>query len=175
MEHRERMEAAGESGQSFARKTAVLVGTLAALLSIATLFANAAGEEIILNQERATDTYNEFQADSLKQRIGNYDSQILGALNQPAQAAAAKKDATDKGALKDELLKKAREFEHERDVSARKHLSFQLSEAAFQIGIVVASIAIVARLVALVWAGGILGLAGLLLLLNGLLNLVKLH
>ncbi len=174
LEARERLARAAESGGGFARRAAVLVGVLAACLAIATLFGNQAAEDIVLSQERATDTFNEFQADSLKQRIGGYDATILGALNQPAAAGAAAKDAQAKGAGKARLLTRARAFEAERDAAERHHRSYQVAEAAFQIGIVLASIAIVARVAALVYLGGGLGVAGLLLLLNGLLGWVRL-
>jgi hypothetical protein len=174
LEDHETTREGAHAKESFARRAAVLVGVLAALLAIGTLIANQASEDTLLSQELATDTYNEYQADSLKQRIGNDNSAVLTALNQPGPAAAAKKDAEDKGALKAPLLAKARAYEHERDVAHSKHRSYQLAEGAFQLGIVLVSISIVARVAALSQVGGVLGAVGLLLLLNGALQVVHL-
>jgi len=174
LEDHERAADAAESRNRFAHRAAVLVGALAALLAIATLLGNQASEEILLNQELATDAYNEYQADSIKQRIGNNDAALLDAQNLNQQAAAARKDAQTRGARLPGLLQKAEDYQHERDAAHAKHRSYQLAEGAFQIGIVLVSIAIVARMALLAYVGGGLGAAGLLLLLNGPLQVLPL-
>jgi hypothetical protein len=151
----------------FTRRAAVLVGVIAALLAIASLLGSQASNEVILSQERATDTYNEYQADSLKQRLGTNEGAILTALGQASAAAAAQKDAIDKGARKNALLQQARAYEAERDRAASKDDSFQMAEGAFQLGIVLISIGIVARLRPLAGIGAGLGGVGVLCLLNG--------
>jgi hypothetical protein len=170
--HRTAHEAAGDEPaaerQLLTRVAAVLVGVLAAFLAIASLLGTRAGGEVILSQERATDTYNQYQAESLKQRIGGYDAAILAALNQPSAASAATRDAADKGALKAGLLAHARGYDADRDRAARSEQSYQIAEGAFQIAIVLVSIAILARLRPLVATGAGLGLAGLVFVLNGL-------
>jgi hypothetical protein len=170
--HRTAHEAAGDEPaaerQLLTRVAAVLVGVLAAFLAIASLLGTREGGQVILSQERATDTYNQYQAESLKQRIGSYDAAILTALNQPAAAAVARQDAAGKGGQKAALLTQARGYEAERDRAARSEQSYQIAEGAFQIGIVLVSIAILARLRPLVATGAALGVIGLLLLLNGL-------
>jgi hypothetical protein len=151
----------------FTRRAAVLVGAIAALLAIASLLGSQASSEVILSQERATDTYNEYQADSLKQRLGTNEGAILTALGQVGPAAAAQKDAIDKGARKDPLLQQARAYEAERDHAALKDDSFQIAEGAFQLGIVLISIGIVAGFRPLAGIGAGLGAVGALFLLNG--------
>ncbi len=152
----------------FTRRAAVVVGAMAAALAIASLLGSSAAAEVVLSQERATDTYNEYQADSLKQRLGTNEGAILAALGQAGPAAAALKDATSKGALKDPLLKQARAYEAERDRATVLDDTYRLSEGAFQLGIVLVSIGIVARVRPLAAAGAGLGVVGLLFLLNGL-------
>ncbi|MDQ6713678.1 MAG: DUF4337 domain-containing protein, partial [Candidatus Dormibacteraeota bacterium] len=150
---------ATEARERFVRGAAVLVGILAALLAIATLAANAASEEVIVNQERATDTWNEYQADSLKRRMDDQNATMLTILaaGGPQQAAAAaeasrlKSEATSHYAPKiAKLSETARDYERERDKATDRHRILQLAEAGFQIGIVLGSIAIVTRLLALV-------------------------
>ncbi len=176
MERFEQSEAAAERREQFARRAALMVAVLAALLAIATLSANTASEETILGQAKATDTYNEYQANSLKSHLNSNDAQTLMLLAADGpQAAAAKaqaekllqanRDKYDK--QKSELLPRAQGFERERDVAEAKHRLFQLGEAGFQLGIVLASVAIVTRLLLVLAVGGISGLAGLFFLLDG--------
>jgi hypothetical protein len=160
--------------EAFARRAALLVAILAALLAVASLLGSQAEEEVLLNQERATDTFNQFQADSLKQRLGTDIANVLTAVNRPAQAADAQNDANTKGAEKNGLLKQANQYQEERDRASMRHRSYQFAQGAFQIAIVLVSIAIVARVAALATLGGGLGAAGLLLLLNGYFAVVKL-
>jgi hypothetical protein len=180
IERHEELKEAAESAdearrdEGFARRVALMVAILAAFLAIASLLSSQAEEEILLNQERATDTFNEFQADSLKQRLGTDIANVLNAVNRPAQAADAQKDADTKGALKNGLLQQANRYQDERDAAATRHRSYQFAQGAFQIAIVLTSIAIVGRVAALAVLGGALGGAGLLLLVNGYLSILKL-
>jgi len=64
LEDHERAADAADSRNRFAHRAAVLVGAMAALLAIATLLGNQASEEILLNQELATDAYNEWRTPS---------------------------------------------------------------------------------------------------------------
>ena len=101
MESREAMERAGkaqevsEGHEHFGRRAAVVIACIAALLAIASIAGSRATTETILAQNKATDTYNEYQANSLKRQI-NEDTaatlRILGA-GGPAQAAAEKQAA----------------------------------------------------------------------------------
>lgn len=170
----EKHRAIRESHEELGRLAGVTVGILAALLAIASLVGSQASSRVILDQERATDTYNEYQADSLKQRIGTNDGAILAALGQTQAATAANQDAIDKGARKDPLLRQARAYEADRDVMERRDRNYMLAEAVFQLAIVLVSIALVAQLAPLALAGAGLGVIGLLLLLNGFTLAVQL-
>jgi hypothetical protein len=180
IERHEKLREATESGdqarrdERFTRRAALLVAVLAALLAIASLLGSQAQEEILLSQERATDTFNEYQADSLKQRLGTDIANVLNAVNRPKEAADAQKDADTKGALKAPLLKQANHYQSERDAAATRHRSYQFAQGAFQIAIVLVSIAIVGRIAALAFMGGGLGALGALLLVNGYFSIVKL-
>jgi uncharacterized protein DUF4337 len=154
---------------------------MAALLAIANLAGSRASTEAILAQAKATDTYNEYQANSLKRHINLDDATQLrittagtpveDAANQ--QAAALEKAVADKyQPAQDELLPVAQDLEHERDLAESRHRGFQSAEAALQIGIVLSSISIVARARWLLVIGAGLGVAGLLLGLNSFLLIV---
>jgi hypothetical protein len=175
LERVEVAEEAAEQREQFARHAAVLVSVLAALLAIATLAGNRATTEALLSQQKASDAWNEFQANSLKRHINEGEASLLRTLAADGSAAAVAEQraaeldqavATKYRPGQDSLQHKAAELEHERDVAESRHRNFQVSEAAFQLAIVLASIAIVARATPLFWAGASLGVMGLFLLLN---------
>ena len=181
IEHAHRAQEATEGGERFGRRAAVLVSVLAALLAIASLAGNRASTEAILAQQKASDAYNEYQANSLKRHVNeDLAAQVrILAAGGPNESQATQQARDLELAVQqkyrpnqDALLPKAQQLEHDRDESEQRHQVLQMAEAALQLGIVLASIAIVARSVPLVWAGGGLGVVGLLLVVNGFLALV---
>lgn len=181
LEHVEEAEQAAERREDFGRRAAVLVSVMAALLAVASLAGNRASTEAILSQAKASDAYNEYQANSLKRHVNLDDAAQLRILatGGPSQAAAEKQAAGLEQAVNDKyqpaqdrLLPVAQDYEHERDLAEARHRGFQTSEAAFQLGIVLSSISIVARARWLLVAGGALGGVGLLLGANAFLMLV---
>jgi hypothetical protein len=172
LERVEQSEEAAEKREDFGRRAAVLISGMAALLAICSLAGSRASTEAILSQARASDTWNEFQANSLKRHVNLDDAAQLrilatGTPNQDAaekQAAALEKAVADKyQPNQDHLMPEAQALEHERDIAESRHRGFQTAEAAFQLGIVLSSISIVARARWLLVVGAGLGLVGLLL------------
>jgi len=154
---------------------------MAALLAIASLAGSRASTEAILAQAKATDTYNEYQANSLKRHVNLDDATQLRILASGTgnEAAANQQAATLEQAVnekykpaQDQLLPVAQDLEHERDLAEARHRGFQTAEAAFQLGIVLSSISIVARARWLLVVGAVLGAAGILLGANAFLLLV---
>lgn len=181
LEHVEQAEEAAERREDFGRRAAIIISVLAALLAISSLAGSRASTEAILAQTKASDAYNEYQANSLKRHINLDDATQLRILaaGTPAEAAAntqadsLEQAVTDKyQPNQDELLPKAQDLEHERDLAEARHRGFQTAEAAFQLGIVLSSISIVARTRWLLLAGTGLGVVGLLLGANAFLLLV---
>jgi len=175
LERVEVAEEAAEGREQFGRHAAVLVSILAALLAIATLAGNRAATEALLAQQKASDAWNEFQANSLKRHVNEGEAAILRTLaaGGPGAAVAEQRaaDLDDAVATKyrpsqDSLQHKAEDLEHERDLAESRHRNFQVAEAAFQLAIVLASISIVARALPLLLGGVGLGLLGIILLLN---------
>ena len=175
LEHAEQAEEAAEKREDFGRRAAVVVSIMAALLAIASLAGSRASTEAILAQAKASDTYNEYQANSLKRHVNLDDAaqlRILGSGTQAEavaeqQAASLEKAVADKyQPAQDQLLPAAQDLEHERDLAESRHRGFQSAEAAFQLGIVLASISIVARARWLLAIGAGLGVLGVVLGLN---------
>ena len=67
-----------------------------------------------------------------------------------------------------ELTERAKEAEEGRDLAMARYHHYELSSAAFQIGIVLASAAVITGMVALAWFAGALGVVGVVLLALGL-------
>jgi type VI protein secretion system component VasK len=181
LEQVEEAQEAAERREDFGRRAAIVVSILAALLAIASLAGNRASTEAILAQAKASDAYNEYQANSLKRHINLDDSALLRILaagtaaEPPAinQADALEKAVRDKyQPTQDELLPRAQDLERERDLAEARHRGFQTAEAAFQLGIVLSSISIVARARWLLMVGAGLGIIGVLLGANAFLQLV---
>lgn len=171
----EKAEEVAEKREGFGKRVAVVVAVLAAFLALAGLGANRAQEEVLLAQVQASDTWNEYQANSLKKHI---NADVAVTLTKMGAADDAKKliDANNNKYIpkQEELMPKAKALEHERDIAHDRHNSYQVAEAAFQLAIVLCSIAIVARVLWLVFVGAGLGVIGLLSLLNGALLFTKL-
>jgi hypothetical protein len=175
MERFERAEELSEERERFGRHAALLVAVLAALLAVSALLASNSVKDTILFQAKATDAYNELEANSLKKHVNGNDSKILrllgtGATRAPATAQAKKLDAATAAKYapnEASLLPKARALEKRSEESERHHHGYEFAEAAFQIAIVLTSVAIVARVAALLLVAGALGLAGVVLLIDG--------
>jgi hypothetical protein len=172
-EHLEHMDHAARRGGSFARRAAVIVAILAALLAISTLLAEREAEHTVLDQAQSTDAWNEYQANSLKVHVNQSTATSLRVLaaGTPSEAAArseaAKIDKSSAGKYepnKTQLMAKAQSLEAARDESERRHKGLQLAQGAFQLGIVLTSVALLAQSVLLVISGAGLGIIGLVLL-----------
>jgi len=181
LEHVEQAEQAAEARENFGRRAAVVVSVMAALLAIASLAGNRSSTEAILAQARASDTYNEYQANSLKRHVNLDDAAQLRILASGtlAEAEANQQAATLEQAVNDKyqpaqdsLLPAAQDLERERDLAEARHRGYQTAEAAFQLGIVLASISIVARARWLLLIGAALGGIGVLLVANAFFLLV---
>jgi hypothetical protein len=112
---------------------------------------------------------------------------ISAATTDPALKAAQAKqiDAWQKEAARSDddpgrngrkqLTERAREAEHERDISLAKYHHFEIASAAFQIGIVLASATIITGMTVLAWIAGGLGVVGLLFMAIGLFAPLAVH
>lgn len=167
---RERGEQAGESKS---RSILLLAALVAVVAAITTLFANQnstaalqAKNDAILDQARATDAWNFYQARSIKQHIYLAASDAAPQLSAAARvklAAAAKHE----GRQQSDLLKQAKRYEAQVEADGRRSESFmhrhEILEASvtfFEVAIAVISIAGITALRWLVGVGIVLALIG---------------
>jgi hypothetical protein len=153
-EHAEHAEHAAHANDPFISQVSITVAILAVLAagvsSLETVEAGGAitsASEAVLSQDRATDAWNEFQADSLKKHIYGIAADAGGP--KAAKYADTAKEQTGK---QNEVRKKAEEDEAEREKlmgasRLHEHRHHWLTGAAtmLEIGIAISTVAIITR------------------------------
>jgi Domain of unknown function (DUF4337) len=171
-EHAEHAEHAAHEGNPFISRVAITVAILAVMAAAAGSLETVEGgraitesSEAVLAQEKATDAWDEYQADSLKRHI--YD---IAADNGGAHTAEYKTDSGEQRSAQDKARKDAGDFEKDRDshtaLSAtheERHHWLTGSATLIEIGIALSTIAIITKRTPF-WAGAMgLGAVGIAL------------
>ena len=172
-EHQEHAEHAAHEHDPFISRVSITIAILAVLAptagSLETIEAGSsiiAANHAVLEQNKASDAWSEYEADSLKKHIYDIAADSGGANaaryrktadeNKTVQLSI-KTHATQDQRVRDALLAEEREHEH------RHHL-LTLSATLLEVGIAVCTVAIITRRRAF-WIGSmILGAAGLIML-----------
>ena len=172
---------------------------MATLLAITSLGGGNADEDVANNNIHASDTWAFYQAKSIRQttmRVAadGLEADLRANPNMPAEArdfvqqkleeyratAARYEDEPDKddpnnplkGEGRKQLTARAKDFESQRELAAKRDPNFDFSEALFQIAIVLASVAILADSRLVLRVSLAVGVAATLLMLNGYLLLL---
>lgn len=152
-------------------KAGWVITVLAALLAVNTYIGNGFSSSILQNTIKANDTWNFYQAKSIKQSIA--EGQLEEAKDPKRRAELqAKIDRYEsdpaKGEGKKELMAKARALEDARD-EAKKHTPWlTFAGTAFQLAIVLLSASILAVSMPMLWGSVGVGIVGSLLLSQGI-------
>jgi hypothetical protein len=172
-----------EIGEGFNRKVALVIAILALFLSFSETLGKGAQTEVTTKNIEASDLWGFFQAKNIRM------TQITTAAEEMTVAAAGATDPAAKDAMqkqidawkknveridtepktgRKDIEEQAKHAEEERDLSTAKYHHYELSSAAFQVGIVLASAAVITGMAGLAWLAGLLGVVGLGLLALGL-------
>lgn len=152
-------------------KAGWVITVLAALLAINTYVANGFSSSILTNTIKANDTWNFYQAKSIKQSIA--EGQLEDAKDPKRRAELEAKIARyesdpAKGEGKKELMTKAKALEDARD-EAKKHTPWlTFAGTAFQLAIVLLSASILAVSMPMFYGSIVVGAIGATLLSQGL-------
>ena len=174
MEHAEHAEHAAGSN----RKIALLIAVLALFLAFSETLGKGAQTEALGKNVEASNLWAFFQAKSIRRTVVQTTSDqaklSLGVMGDDAAKAALKKQIDDwaktaaryrsepeTGEGSEELAKRAKHAEHQRDLALAKYHHYELASAAFQIGIVLASATIITGIAVLAWVSGVLAIVGL--------------
>ena len=152
-------------------KAGWVITIIALLLAITTYMANGFSSKILTNTIKANDTWNFYQAKSIKQSIaeGQLEDAKDPKRKEMLQAKISRYESDPvKGEGKKELMAKALKIEAERD-EAKKHTPWLTFAAmSFQLAIVLLSASILAVSKRMYWGSIGVSLFGTLLLAQGL-------
>jgi hypothetical protein len=174
LEHAEHAQHASESS----RKIALMIAIMALFLAFSEMLGKSSQTEALGLNIQASDTWNFFQAKTIRQTAIRTAAEGT-TLQLPVTTDAAAKDSISKQIKtwmdtvaryesdpkemdgRTELRAHAEALEHERDTQLARYHNYELSSAAFQIGIVLCSAAVITGMAVLAWlAGGVALLGG---------------
>lgn len=152
-------------------KAGWVITVLAALLAVNTYIANGFSSSILTNTIKANDTWNFYQAKSIKQSIaeGQLEEAKDSKRREELQAKIDRYESDPaKGEGKKELMAKARALEEARDL-AKKHTPWlTFAGTGYQLAIVLLSASILAVSMPMFWGSVAVGGIATLLLSQGL-------
>jgi Domain of unknown function (DUF4337) len=156
-----------EQGAS-SKPVAFTMSVLAVLVAVVTVLGHRTHTEAVLNQAKASDQWNFYQAKNIRATISDRASGLLSVMNTADKDKALKlaEDWADKqakwaGDLKEEE-EKARQLEEKVEHAEAKADRFDLGEALLEIALVTSSITLLTRNRAYWLLGLVFGLLGIL-------------
>ncbi|HEY3704464.1 MAG TPA: DUF4337 domain-containing protein [Terracidiphilus sp.] len=157
------------------RPVAFTMSVLAVLVAIATVLGHRTHTQAVLEQNKATDQWNEYQAKKIRQ----YNTSLVNDLMQVVslaekdKAAKIEKSYADHQAKWSEDLKqeqeRAADFEKEVALAERRADRFDFGEALLEIGLVVTSVTLLTRARLYWYFGMAFGAAGVVSAVTALL------
>ena len=149
----------GEHGEGFNKRIALVIAILALFLSFSETLGKSAQTEAISGNVESSNT-----------ATGAADPAVKAAMDKQIATwkATAERLISEPKTGREQLAEQAKEAVEERDLSMAKYHHYELSSAAFQVGIVLASAAVITGMIGLAWFAGGLGALGLVLLALGL-------
>lgn len=164
----------------------VYIGILAVALALCSMGGGNASKDATLKNIEASNTWAFFQAKNMRRhvlrvQIDEFELMLAAQPQMPDQAKAAitakiqsyreqeKLLTSDPKANEglDELFKKGKALEADRDLAMRRDPYFDYGEAFLQIGIVLASVAIISGGMAVLMGSFFVGALGLFMTING--------
>lgn len=162
-------EQAEKAREKSLRPVSFTMSVLAVLVAVTTVLGHRTHTEAVLQQARATDQWNLYQAKKIRQ----YNTELMVDLLSALPVSDAKTAAKITDAYKVHLQKwnddlneeqtKATELEREVRTSERHASRFDLGEALLEIGLVITSITLLTRLRAYWYLGMVFGAGGTLI------------
>lgn len=151
-----------------------VITVIAALLAVNTYIANGISSRVLTNTIRANDTWNFYQAKSIKQTIAENarDDAVARKDTKKAEELTAKIDRYEsdpvKGEGKRELMARARALEAERDEAKLHSPWLTFAGSTLQLSIVLLSASILAVSMGMFYASIGVGLIGAVLMAQGI-------
>ena len=171
-EHAERAEQAHHAGDPFVTRVSITIALLAvaaaivgSLETVESATAINATSKAVLSQDKATDAWNEYQADSLKKHLYGVAADRPG-----PDAARYRKVSTDQVEAQKAVRDRAEAASHDSDrlieaseAAERRHHWLTAAAALLEIGIGVSSVSIITKNRLFWWGALALGAGGVAL------------
>jgi ABC-type nickel/cobalt efflux system permease component RcnA len=174
------------------RNIALVIAIIALFLAFSETLGKSANTEALTLNIKASDTWSFFQAKTIRRTVLQAASEemkveLASVTDAAAKAAMVKQvEEWEKTAARyrsepetregtTELMERAQEAEHERDLALARYHNYEVASAAFQIGIVLCSAAVITGMAILAWFAGGIGVIGIVFMALGLFNPHLLH
>lgn len=167
-----REELAAERAPRWVRYVGLGAAVFAVIAAVAALRAADLINEALINQIKASDTWNEYQAAREKEHaysIGLENLIAHGSKNARLLSSYRAEIASETGKEKP-LQATARGFQDESEEQVRRHKAFENAVALLQVGIALGAVAALARSKIAWYVSLLAGLAGLIFFLKGFLT-----
>jgi response regulator RpfG family c-di-GMP phosphodiesterase len=157
------------------RPVALTMTVLAVLVAVTTVLGHRTHTEAVLNQAKASDSWNEYQAKKIRASDTALMTDLLGVVTVTDQKVAAKlvKSYADHQAKWAEdlegLKKQAEAFEEEVRLAERRADYYDLGEALLEIGLVITSVTLLTKRRAYWYAGMVASAIGVAAVVMGML------
>jgi hypothetical protein len=167
---------AAHAGGSHARLVGLLISVLALFLAVSEMLGKSAQTEALALNIHASDTWNFFQAKTVRQTVLRTALETAR-IEPPADKAAADKQmaawqatierwesepSTNEG--RKELMARAQAFERDRDAHLARYHAYEIASLFLQLGIVLASVTLLSSIAAFAAGSAALGAVGLVVL-----------
>ena len=174
----------GGHNDSSARRVAVLIAVLAAVLAVAEMGEKSSQNAYLAHNIQASDSWAFFQAKNVRASVQRAAADIMESQPNSADPAVRKRiDAAraDAARLRDDpvegdgskqIAEKAHAEEHLREHAFHRYHLFEIVVGALQISIVLSSVSVVTRVLALAYAAATIGTVAALFGLATLVGLI---
>jgi hypothetical protein len=173
----EELQEAAEHGREHSNLAPVslTMAILAVLVAVAALLGHRAHTEEILKQDKATDTWNYYQAKNIRRNTMEQVDELLKVLplkdSAGAEALVKKNEATIEKQKGDQekIQEDAKELEAEMDHLTHQANHYDLGETLLEVGLVVCSITLLTKRRSFWIAGILFGAAGVVATVMGVI------
>jgi len=161
------------------KKIALLIAVLALFLAISETISKSYQTEVLILQMKSSDLWAFYQSKNIRQSsmknskdivniIGKNDDKTKEAIQRWDKDIVRYDSEPATGDGKAELMEKAKQAEHERDVVLKKYHRLEIASGLLQVAIVIASASVVTGVAILFWCSGGLGIISLFFIIFGI-------
>ncbi len=156
-------------GEKWTLGVALTAAILAGLAAVTALLSGHHANEAMIDQLRASDQWNYYQAKGLKAAVLTAKLDLLLALDKPVDAQEREKAAEYKQE-QEKIFGEAREREATSQTHLRSHVIFARGVTLFQVAIAVSAVSVLTRRKPFWYLGIAFGVVGIAFLVQGLLS-----